>query len=118
MELFLIILLCSLVMHKYRNLFELLSSNKNNKRTDQFQIKTKMYSHLPHLQSTKTIMQILMKFTHTRAGSFATAFSYIFEKNYVSIRDEGYKMVNTNKYNISCPTCKKYITKIFILNIT
>ena len=44
-----------------------------------------------------------MKFTDTHPGSFETAFSYIFEKNYVSIRDEGSKMLNTDKYNINCP---------------
>ena len=44
--------LYSLVMFKHHNLVELLSSNKDNKRKDEFQMKTKKYHNLPHLQST------------------------------------------------------------------
>ena len=70
-----IIPLYSLVMSNHHSLVELLSSNRDNKRKDEFQIKTKIYPHLRHLQKTNKIMQFSMKFPDT-PGSFTTVFSY------------------------------------------
>ena len=37
--------------------------------------------------------------------SHLNPFAYIVEQNYVSIRSKASKMLNTNKYNVNCPTC-------------
>lgn len=55
-------------MSKHHSPVELLSSNNKNGHQDKFQMKTKIYPHLPHLQSTKTIMKYSIKFLNIPGG--------------------------------------------------